>query len=104
MSGNASPLHVWLDDVRPAPEGWTWVKTPEEVVAHLETGRVERLSLDHDLGLTEDRTGYAVLVWLEEAVVLRGFTAPASIAIHSANPVGRQRMQRAIEAIGRAVR
>ena len=104
MSDDAGPLYVWLDDVRPAPEGWTWVKTPEEVVALLETGRVERLNLDHDLGLDEDRTGYAVLVWLEEAVMLRGFTAPASIAIHSANPVGRQRMQRAIEAIARAVR
>jgi hypothetical protein len=41
---------VFLDDRRPAPDGWTLVRWPDEVIALLETGAVEELSLDHDLG------------------------------------------------------
>lgn len=43
-----------------------------------------------------------VLVWIEEAVALRGFRPPA-ITVHSANAVGRQRMALAIESIRRFV-
>jgi hypothetical protein len=94
-------MKVFLDDVRPAPDGWVLVRWPAEVIALLETGEVEELSLDHDLG-DEHRTGYDVLVWIEEAVALRGFQPPV-IAVHSANAVGRQRMAAAIESIQRYV-
>jgi len=94
-------VRVFLDDVRPAPEGWTHVRWPDEAIALLETGRVQELSLDHDLG-DDRRTGYDVLIWIEEAVALRGFVPP-SITIHSANIVGRERMARAIESIERIV-
>lgn len=93
-------MRVFLDDVRPAPEGWTLVGWPEEVIALLETGEVEELSLDHDLGDDEHGTGYDVLVWIEEAVALRGFRPPV-ITIHSANAVGRQRMELALASIRR---
>ena len=90
---------VFLDDVRPTPEGWTLVRWPSEVIALLERGEVDELSLDHDLG-DETITGYDVLVWLEEAVALRGFKAPA-VVVHSANVVGRKRMENAIVSIRR---
>ena len=93
-------LRVFLDDIRPAPEGWTLVRWPHAAIALLETGNVEALSLDHDLG-DDTITGNDVLTWLEEAVALRGFTPPASIAIHSANAVGRERMERAVASIRR---
>ena len=92
-------MKVFLDDVRPAPEGWTLVRWPSEVIALLEAGEVTELSLDHDLG-HETVTGHDVLVWLEEAVALRGFEPP-TIRTHSANVVGREHMQRAIESIER---
>jgi hypothetical protein len=99
MSSERRGLRVFLDDVRPAPDGWTLVRWPSEAIALLETGEVEELSLDHDLG--DDRiTGYDVLTWIEEAVALRGFRPPV-IAIHSANTVGRERMERALESIRR---
>lgn len=44
-------MKLWLDDVRPAPEGWTWVKTVDEARARLVAGGVDHLSLDHDLGI-----------------------------------------------------
>ena len=102
-------MKLWLDDVRPAPEGWLHLKTPVDVIEHLCTGDVEELSLDHDLGLvtSEGRewTGYDVLTWIEEQLA----TSPEPlhvprISIHSANSVGRDRMQRALESIGRLQR
>jgi hypothetical protein len=72
----------------------------------LRSGEVEELSLDHDLGLftTEgkDWTGYAVLEWLERGVATgaAAFDMPG-ISIHSANPVGRKRLEQAIASIGR---
>jgi Cyclic-phosphate processing Receiver domain len=72
------------------------VRWPDEAIALLETGQVEELSRDHDLGDDERGTGYDVLVWIEEAVALRGFRPPV-ITVHSANAVGRQRMALAIE-------
>jgi len=45
-------VKVWLDDERPAPSGWEWVKTPMEAMKLLKKGRVTELSLDHDLGVS----------------------------------------------------
>ena len=98
-------MRVYLDDVREAPEGWTRTFTPEQTIDLLQTGTVEELSLDHDLGLDtaeSERTGYTVLVWLEAEVAHdRWRHALPEFTIHSANPVGRSRMQRAIESIQR---
>ncbi len=103
------PLKVWLDDRPerdpPAEEGWTIVRTPAEVVALLETGEVEELSLDHDLALWDESgreiTGDEVVTWLMEAVVTRSFAPPKQIVVHSGNPAGRRRMELGIEAIYR---
>jgi hypothetical protein len=43
-------MKVFLDDGRPTPAGWMRAYWPDEVIALLKTGRVEELSLDHDLG------------------------------------------------------
>jgi NAD+-processing family protein with receiver domain len=64
-------VKVWLDDARDAPSGWVRARTPEEVIELLRLGEIVELSLDHDLGLDDgvsERTGYAVLRWLEEEV------------------------------------
>lgn len=101
MTNASIPIRVWLDDVRDAPAGWTRAYTAREAVALLEAGGVVEISLDHDLG--DEATcgsGYGVCTWIEEAVALRGFVPPV-IAIHSANVVGRERMQHAVESIER---
>ena len=95
-------MKIFLDDERTPPPGWTLVRWPEEVIALLESGPVEALSLDHDLGDEGDaRTGYTVLLWLEEAVALRGFVPPEEIVVHSANSSAREKMIRAIASIRR---
>ncbi|WP_057970443.1 cyclic-phosphate processing receiver domain-containing protein [Lysobacter antibioticus] len=94
-------MRVYLDDERNTPEGWVRVFWPDEAIALLETGEVARISLDHDLGDDERGTGYDVIVWIEAAVVTRGFQPPA-INVHSANPPARLRMEAGIRAIERA--
>lgn len=84
---------VWLDDVRPAPEGWEWVKTEEEAIEILKTGRVEYLSLDHDLGF--GGSGYSVACFIEKSA-FRGLLRPFRWDVHSQNPVGRERMVNAM--------
>ncbi|TCG01031.1 hypothetical protein BZM26_09745 [Paraburkholderia strydomiana] len=91
-------MKVFLDDLRPAPAGWTRAYWPDEAIALLDTNEVEELSLDHDLGDDSRGTGYDVLLWIEEAVALRGFKPPR-MKVHSANPAASIRMQEGTAAI-----
>src|SRR5438105_2621047 len=98
-------MKVFLDDEREPPKEWVRVRTPAEAIRLLETGEVEALSLDHDLGLTgADRqlTGYDVLLWLEAEVASGSFRSRLpEMTIHSANPAVYKRMQQAIASIHR---
>ena len=93
-------MKVYLDDERVAPEGWRQVRWPDEVIELLKSGNVTDLSLDHDLGDDERGTGYHVVLWLEEAVVTRGFKPPR-VTVHSANPSARVKMEAGIRSIER---
>ena len=48
-------MKLWLDDVRPAPQGWTLARTAAEAIDLLKVAlnigdEIEEISLDHDLG------------------------------------------------------
>lgn len=93
-------VKLWLDDVRPAPDGWLHVATAEEAIAYFARGTVEAASLDHDLGPSDAGTGYDVLAWIERAMNVGAWYGPLPrLFVHSANPVGRKRMDGAIDAI-----
>ena len=96
-------MKVYLDDIRPAPEGWTLVTTPEQAIELMSRGRVEEISLDHDLGLDDVRSGYLVLLWIEEQVHYNAFVPP-KISLHTANPVGRARMEWVLRSIERMLK
>ncbi|HKR38586.1 MAG TPA: cyclic-phosphate processing receiver domain-containing protein [Paraburkholderia sp.] len=51
-----------LDDERPPPKGWLRVYWPDEAIQLLESGIVEEISLDHDLGNDAGGTGYDVIL------------------------------------------
>ena len=93
-------MKVYLDDERPAPEGWTQTRWPEDTIRLLETGEVTHVSLDHDLGDDARGTGYDVILWIEEAVATRGFEPP-EIKVHSANTSAREKMELGIKSIRR---
>lgn len=101
---------MWLDDVRPAPEGWVHVTTVHEAIALIKRGEVQRASLDHDLGLCSpcnksvaDRrraprncqcmTGYKLCLWMAE----NNKWPVEKPTVHSANPVGAFAMRQIID-------
>ena len=91
-------MNVYLDDERATPDGWTRVYWPSEAIELLKSGQVSEISLDHDLGDDERGTGYDVVLWIEEQVVLHGFVPP-QISVHSANVSARAKMESGIRAI-----
>jgi len=98
---------LWLDDERPAPDcTWRVFKTAPEIIMFLEDcsdWKEFLISLDHDLGIPENGTGYDVLCWIEAEIAHHGvpFAKDLELMVHSANPVGRKRMMQAIESIAR---
>lgn len=103
-------MKVFLDDLRPTPEGWVRTFTVEQTIDLVATYEVTHVSLDHDLGdadlaRSEGRsevTGYDVLTWIEEQVVCNKFKPP-HMQVHSDNGPGIERMRRAIASIERHV-
>lgn len=93
-------MRVYLDDERETPEGWIRVYWPDEAIQLLKSGEVTEISLDHDLGDDERGTGYDVLLWLEEQVVVNGMTPP-KMRVHSANSSAREKMEAAIASIAK---
>lgn len=68
---------------------------PDEAIDLLETNAVAEISLDHDLGNDQRGTGNDVVLWIEEAVALHGFSPP-KMTVHSANSSARQKMEAGI--------
>jgi len=91
-------VKVFLDDERNAPAGWIRVYWPDEAIALLKTGNVEEISLDHDLGNDKRGTGYDVVLWIEEQVVISGFRPP-KIHVHSGNVSAKKKMLLGIRSI-----
>jgi len=101
-------MKIWLDDIRPAPEGWIWAKNTADFCSYknlhaLKNGQIEEISLDHDLGPESFGNGHLILTIIENLVFTEGIPKAALpvFHIHSANPVGRKNMERAIESIKR---
>lgn len=94
-------MKLWIDDVRPAPEGYIWctsvsiTKTRIEAAEHFNVP-IEVIDIDHDAGDYAWCGGdyIKLLDWLEET----GRNYP--IRIHSANPVGVANMRRIIKRNG----
>lgn len=102
-------MKIWVDDIRPAPDGYDIVKSVNEAkelvefyeaMKRLTRGKssyiIELIDLDHDAGdYACDGGDYInILNWLEET----GRNYP--IRIHSMNPVGVENMRRIIERNG----
>lgn len=113
-------MKIWVDDVRPAPDGYVWVKSVNEAklfivrnkcykkLINLHDGglrklfefgndtQIELIDIDHDAGeYASDGGDYIKLLdWLEE----EGYNIP--IHIHSMNPVGVENMKRIIKRNG----
>jgi len=88
-------MQLYLDDLRPTPEGFDRVYSYEEFVAYLERkGLPDFISFDHDLG--EDLSGYDCAKYLV-AYCLEHQRSLPDYQVHSQNPVGRENIERLLE-------
>jgi hypothetical protein len=108
-------MKLWIDDVRPAPEGYVWCHSVYRVIKEIELfemnlfdeyyihntpfeklPKIEVIDIDHDAGEYFQYGGdyIKLLDWLEET----GRNYP--IHIHSMNPVGVQNMRAIIQKNG----
>lgn len=101
----ANEVKIWVDDIRPAPEGYVHCYTTNEakmviqniealkaIMCHNNLPSITLLDLDHDAG---DYVKYGgdyieILNWLEK----QGYNIP--IRLHTMNPVGCENMRRII--------
>jgi len=94
-------VKLWVDDIREAPDGWIRTRSAWAAIEILSSGGVMELSLDHDLGPEKEvGTGYTILNWIEERVVLNNFVSPV-IRIHTSNISARIKMEQARDSIMR---
>lgn len=100
-------MKLWIDDIRPAPEGYVWCKSvneaKEKIIDSERQSKVPRMydcdfrftviDMDYDAGDYVSAGGdyIKLLDWFEET----GRNYP--IRIHSANPVGIENMRRIIK-------
>lgn len=97
---SSAPMKLWIDDVRPAPNGWKHVKTASEAISCIESeNTITHISFDHDLG-EGNGSGYEVVCVVEERIY-NGMMKMPEMCVHSANPVGATRIQQAIDTIKR---
>lgn len=89
-------MKLWIDDVRPAPEGYVWHRTVNSAITYIRCfeSDIELISMDHDAGDYGPPDYIRILDWLEET----GRNYP--IHIHSANAVGVENMRRIIKRNG----
>jgi hypothetical protein len=90
-------MRLYLDDVRVTPHNFDLrAYTADEAIELLETGQVDFISFDHDLGPAEAGTGYDVALWIEEQAATNPAFRVPDWAVHSANPVGAVKIHKAM--------
>lgn len=91
-------MKIYLDDIRPAPKDFVLAHSVNEAIALIQKAEqegecIELIDCDHDLGdyFSDGGDGIKLLDWLCE----RQTYYP--VALHTANPVGREKMLRLIK-------
>lgn len=100
-------MKLWIDDVRPAPEGYVWchsvframkeIMINEDRIANgYDETPIQLIDIDHDSGEFYQYGGdyIKLLDWLEET------NRNYPIRIHTMNPVGRENIRAIIQRNG----
>ena len=110
-------MKLWVDDIRNAPDGtWHVARTVTAAIGAMQQFSFEEISLDHDISHQVNVDGMerpypcaetffpvALFIGLkyENHVYCAGASAkPPKVTIHSANPVGAERMERELQLFG----
>lgn len=93
-------MKIFLDDERwPDDKTYVIVRTVQDFVHWYDAfhDQITEISFDHDLGETE--SGYDAVCHVERCVVENQWMPPATMVVHSMNPVGQSKINAAISNI-----
>ncbi|MBQ3543466.1 MAG: hypothetical protein IJA34_00515 [Lachnospiraceae bacterium] len=99
-------MKIWVDDIRPAPEGYIWCQCTNHALRLLRNkiSEVELIDLDHDMGDTFGGDAIKIPQELERLSYRDADFAEKvkniKFRFHSANPVGVANMRAIIEKNG----
>ena len=88
-------MRIWLDDIRPMPDGYD-MKVDNEFLLEvlISNGKVSHIDFDNDLG-EGNGSGYGVACYIEK-LAASGMLNPISWSIHSDNAPARKRIEQAM--------
>jgi len=82
-------MKLYVDDLRRCPDGWKLARTITDAISHLYAGRVDEISLDHDIAFIR---GTDIRMHKEAFMSVAYFMAimpvelrPSKVRIHTAN-------------------
>lgn len=111
-------MKIWIDDIRPAPEGYEWCKSVDDAIYIIDgiymyhwatqfwntvKDKLEVIDLDHDAGEYAKFGGdyIKLLDYLEDCEKNHGYDLKdVKFHIHSMNPVGVENMRQIIRRNG----
>ena len=83
-------MKIWLDDIRPAPDGYVWCRSVNEVIGVISNTNDKIELIDCDQYARDGGDGIKLLDWLAEHGLFY------KIYLHTMNPVGKANMERLI--------
>lgn len=103
-------MKLYIDDIRPAPDGWQQARTVTDAIRFIEQFglEVDEISIDHDISYAvevagtqrpfpspENFTAVAryIYVYYRERHIPDCALVPPKITIHTANPVGAKELE-----------
>lgn len=104
-------MKLWLDDIRPAPQGWFHAHNAQEAKQAFLNNDIDEASLDHDLGSCKKcdevqchhtcecnchESGYDLAKWMAS----NNIWPINGTSCHSANPVGKANILATIHRYG----
>lgn len=102
MDIRETKMKIYLDDIRVPTKDYIWVKDAFSAIRMIAENwnNIEEISLDHDLGDENVvGNGYRVVCFIETYVYENHPNHLPYIHVHSANPVGRHKMEAGIRHI-----
>ena len=95
---------LYVDDIRNPPDiqgvSWDIARSFLDAIEKLSNIDYDGVSLDHDIASYDENgremTGYDIALWLAERKYNNKYV-PQNIQVHSANPVGRERIEGVIK-------
>lgn len=98
-------MKLWVDDIRPAPEGYLLFRTVNDTLRYirLNSDYIELIDLDHDAGDCAKEGGDYINILREMkrlTIVKKMDFSHIKFRLHSMNPVGVQNMRALIRDLG----